>query len=186
MNAGVANQKVDTQALQPPPAMDHFALLGQQTPRFDLDLLALEQAYLAGQQAFHPDRWVGKSAAERARAAIHSANLNQAWTVLKDPLSRALYLCQLSGIALTSADGRFAEDPTLLTESLALREMLMEAETPAEIDAVRAQVAALWDRHLAQLAAAFANPAPDHATIRAATLRLQFLHKFRQELASPA
>jgi hypothetical protein len=60
--------------------------------------------------------------------------------------------------------------------------MLMEAETPAEIDAVRAQVAALWDRHLAQLAAAFANPAPDHATIRAATLRLQFLHKFRQEL----
>jgi molecular chaperone HscB len=162
-------------AVQPPQAIDHFALLGQ--PRgFDLNLPALEQAYVTGQQAVHPDRLVGRSARERAYAASHSANLNDAWKTLRDPLRRALYLCQLLGIDLGSSDGRFADAPHLLQENMELHEAFMEAAGDmAATAALHHQVAGLVQQQLSQLGDDFA--AGDATAIRLGTLRLQFLMK---------
>ena len=88
---------------------------------------SLSLAAAARAAGVHPDRLVGRSARERAYAASHSANLNDAWTTLRDPLNRALYLCQLLGIDLASRDGRFADAPQLLQENMELHEALMEA-----------------------------------------------------------
>lgn len=162
-------------AVQPPQAIDHFALLAQ--PRsFDQDLSALEQAYLSRQQLVHPDRLVGRSARERAYAAAHSANLNDAWKTLRDPLNRALYLCQLLGIDLASSDGRFADAPQLLQENMELHEALMEAAGDVAATAtLHHQIDQLVQQQLRQLSDDFA--AGDAPAIRLGTLRLQFLSK---------
>ena len=53
---------------------------------------SLDRAYFALQRQWHPDRFVAKPAAERARASTEAAALNDAYRTLKDPLSRAVYL----------------------------------------------------------------------------------------------
>ena len=46
--------------------MDHFARLGL-PPSLELDSPSLDKAYFALQRQWHPDRFVGKPAEERAR-----------------------------------------------------------------------------------------------------------------------
>ena len=94
--------------------MDHFVRLGL-PPSLELDSPSLDKAYFALQRQWHPDRFVGKPAEERARASSEAAALNDAYRTLKEPLSRALYLAGLKGIELPG-DGKTIDDPDLLTE----------------------------------------------------------------------
>src|ERR1044071_6159765 len=88
--------------------MDHFARLGLPAA------LDLEPAAL--QRQGHPDRFVAKPAAERARASAEAAALNDAYRTLKDPLSRAVYLAELKGVEMPG-DGKTIDDPELLMEA---------------------------------------------------------------------
>ena len=58
--------------------MNYFVLLGL-NHQFNIDLKALESAYFAAQRQYHPDRFIGKPAIERAQALQHSADINQAY-----------------------------------------------------------------------------------------------------------
>jgi molecular chaperone HscB len=73
----------------------HFFGLNQQ---FNIDLPALDQAYLAIQKEVHPDRHARGSDAEQ-RLAMQMATLaNTAFQTLKHPIQRGLYICQLHGV----------------------------------------------------------------------------------------
>ena len=67
---------------------------------FNLDAGALQQAYIRAQQQCHPDRMVGKSEAERAKAMQLTMDVNQAYETLKSPRRRAEHLLALQGILL--------------------------------------------------------------------------------------
>ena len=88
--------------------MDHFARLGLPAA-LDLDAAALDEAYFAQQRLWHPDRFVAKPAAERARASAEAAAVNDAYRTLKNPLTRAIYLADLKGVTIeptgAGADG---------------------------------------------------------------------------------
>ncbi len=78
---------------------DHFALFG--LPRaFALDATVLERAWKRVALAVHPDRFATASAAERRVAMQWSAQANEAYRVLRAPLLRARYLCELAGVDL--------------------------------------------------------------------------------------
>ena len=80
-------------------ATDHFALFD--LPRtFALDAAQLEAAWKHVAQAVHPDRFATRSAPERRVAMQWSAQANEAYRVLKQPLLRARYLCELAGVDL--------------------------------------------------------------------------------------
>lgn len=80
-------------------ASDHFALFD--LPRcFVLDAAQLEAAWKHVAQAVHPDRFATRSAPERRVAMQWSAQANEAYRVLKQPLLRARYLCELAGVDL--------------------------------------------------------------------------------------
>ena len=80
-------------------ATDHFTLFG--LPRaFAIDPQVLEVAWKRVATAVHPDRFASGSAAEKRVALQWSTQANEAWRVLKDPLSRARYLCELGGVDL--------------------------------------------------------------------------------------
>jgi len=76
---------------------DYFRFFGVEQ-KFNLDLSALDQAYLAIQKEVHPDRHARGSDTEQ-RLAMQMATLaNTAHQTLKNPVQRGLYLCQLHGV----------------------------------------------------------------------------------------
>lgn len=57
-----------------------------------MDEASLERRYKLLQWMLHPDKAVSRSAEERDFSAAHASHINQAYGVLRRPLSRANYL----------------------------------------------------------------------------------------------
>jgi len=157
--------------------MDHFARLGLPAA-LDVDGGALDKAYFARQRQWHPDRFVGKPAEQRARASVEAAALNDAYRTLKDPLARAFYMAELKGVELPG-DGKTIDDPELLMEVMDAREELHEASSIAEVDALATFAREDLQKALADLPSLFL--ANDKPAIRKALLRLRYLDKFADE-----
>jgi molecular chaperone HscB len=157
--------------------MDHFARLGLPAA-LELEPASLDRAYFALQRQWHPDRFVAKPAAERARASSEAAALNDAYRTLKDPLGRAFYLAALRGVELPG-DGKTIDDPDLLMEAMETREELHETGTVEAVDALAARVRDDMKASLAGLGDLFL--AGDKPAIRKALLRLRYLDKFTEE-----
>lgn len=157
--------------------MDHFARLGLPAA-LDLELSRLDQAYFSRQRQWHPDRFVGRPADERARASSEAAALNDAYRTLKAPIDRAVYLAGLRGVDLPG-DGKTIDDPDLLMEALEAREALHEAVTADEVDRLAGQARQDIEAALGGLASLLLQD--DRPAIRKTLLRLRYLDKFAGE-----
>jgi molecular chaperone HscB len=105
-------------------ATDHFALFD--LPRsFALDAAQLEAAWKHVAQEVHPDRFATRSAPERRVAMQWSAQANEAYRVLKRPLLRARYLCELAGVDLQT-ETNTAMTPEFLVQQMSWHEQLDE------------------------------------------------------------
>lgn len=102
-----------------------FAQLGLPIT-WDVPVETLEQAYFSQQRILHPDRFVGKSEAERLKAQDASAALNTAYQTLKSPLSRAKYLLEHRGLTLEGP-----QDPSVLMDMMDLSEEVDAAQGSA-------------------------------------------------------
>src|SRR5215813_7253433 len=149
--------------------MDHFARLGLPAA-LDLEPASLDRAYFALQRQWHPDRFANRPPDERARASVEAAALNDAYRTLKDPLSRAVYLAELKGVALPG-DGKTIDDPDLLMEAMEVREALHEADTVEAVDKLGAKVRDDMARALDGLGSLFLRD--DKPAIR------KFFYRFR-------
>jgi molecular chaperone HscB len=141
-------------AIQAPRALDHFSRLNLPVA-FDLDPAEIEKQYFALQRHFHPDRFVTKSAKERALSLQHATNLNQAYEILKEPLARAEYLLGLRGRAIDRE--ATISDPTLLMEAMEWREALEDAGDAAAVDAIVKRATAVFAAKVAAITRAFAD-----------------------------
>lgn len=157
--------------------MDHFARLGLPAA-LDLDLAQLDRAYFSRQRQWHPDRFVGRPADERARASVEAAALNDAYRTLKDPIDRAVYLGTLKGVELPG-DGKTIDDPDLLMEALEAREALYETATVDDVDVLAGQTRKDTEAALGGLASLLLQD--DKPAIRKALLRLRYLDKLAEE-----
>src|SRR5262245_21310078 len=157
--------------------MNHFARLGLPAA-LDLELASLDRAYFALQRQWHPDRFANRSPNERARASAEAAALNDAYRTLKAPLSRAVYLAELKGVALPG-DGKTIDDPDLLMEAMEAREALHEAETVEAVERLSAAAREDMKRSLGGLVSLFLRD--DKPATRKALLRLRYLNKCAEE-----
>jgi molecular chaperone HscB len=108
-------------------AADYFEFLD--LPRsLAIDLKDLEKRFYALSRRLHPDLYARKSAEERDYALEASAVLNDAYRVLKDPFSRALYLLKLEGFDI-GEQGTKDVPPELLEEVFELNMALEELRT---------------------------------------------------------
>ena len=106
---------------------DYFSLLG--LPRtFNTDPQILEAAWKKVAIAVHPDRFATRSAAERRVAMQWSSHANEAYRILKDPLSRARYLCELAGIDLQT------ETNTAMSSEFLFRQMAWHEQLDEILD----------------------------------------------------
>ncbi len=124
---------------------DHFTLFGL-APAYALDEAALGAAYKSLQQTVHPDRFASAnpqaSDADKRAAMQSSAHVNEAYKTLREPLSRAAYLCELNGEAI-KAERHTAMPPAFLMQQLHWREALAEAQTNNDEKADKKAIEAL-------------------------------------------
>ncbi len=135
------------------PADSYFALFGL-PQAFALSLPQLEQAWKAASARVHPDRFSTASAAEKRVAMQWSSRINEAYQVLKQPLMRARYLCELAG-ADVGAENNTAMAPAFLMAQMEWHETLddlRESRDPDQIQAFLQELAQAQEKLFAELA----------------------------------
>jgi molecular chaperone HscB len=165
-------------AAAPARADDPFALLGL-LPAYDVDLAALERAFFERSKALHPDRVAGAPAAERVAALSRSRALNDAYQLIRKPVSRAEYLLARAGV--TIGDNERLE-PAFLMEILELREELAEARVAGHRERVADLERAMKARRteaLDALPGLFA--AGDLQAIKHRLIALRYIHRYLEE-----
>jgi molecular chaperone HscB len=162
---------------------NHFALFGL-SERFRLDAAALDAAYRRLQSEVHPDRHAGGTDADRRLALQASARVNEAYSALSEPTTRAEYLLSLHGIdPLDETDTRLPLD--FLERQLERREQASEAAAAhdartlkAVMDDVRAEA-----RDVESEVAVALDERNAFEAARTPVRELRFLHKVTEDLA---
>ena len=119
---------------------DDFTLLGLRRA-FALDRGQLDAAWKALQAQVHPDRFAAEGGTAQRLAMQWAVRVNEAYACLKDPLSRAAYLCELRGVAI-DAERNTAMPAAFLMQQMAWREALDEAADAGAVERLDAEVAA--------------------------------------------
>lgn len=150
--------------------------------QFILDEARLGKLYRQLQQRLHPDRFAGATDREQRVAIQYSALVNQAYTTLRQPLSRALYLLQLRGmdseqVAAQKLTGGF------LIEQMELREKLEDigdmVDPESVLDHLMSEIIDDIGIHQQEFAEAYQVDDLDEAA--AACVKMQYLEKLLQE-----
>lgn len=122
-------------ALQPPRAATHYERLGV-AAGVDVDRENLDTRYEALRRILAAERFTAKGLGERSLAARHREALDEAYQVLKDPLSRGRYWLSLNPADTARAEGPqpAANDVPVTIQDLPLQAELAEAMTAQELD----------------------------------------------------
>lgn len=108
---------------------DYFELFGLPVS-YNVESDKLAQRYRELQHSIHPDRFTTSSDQERRLSLQLTAQVNEAFQTLKNPMLRAKYLLNLRGITPDQRD--IALNPEFLNEQMELRERLSEISATAE------------------------------------------------------
>lgn len=173
-------------------AIDHFELFG--LPRaFKIDLTELETKWKSISAHVHPDRFAAASAAEKRVAVQWSAQANEAYRTLKDPLKRAQYLCRLAGGIDVSSEQQTQMRLSFLEQQMTWREALEDASVQtastvpesvqhalSAIDTLQTDVKHAWHKYETHVADLLGKH--DWETAAIAIREWMFVEKFAQEV----
>ncbi len=170
--------------MQPVLGKNHFELFALPAS-FEVDLEDLALRYRELQRAVHPDRFANASEQEKRLSVQQAAQINEAFQVLKQPLSRARYLLEINGLPLNDTDTQMA--PDFLMEQMTLREALSEvqgAEEPFDaLNRVRDTIETREREFVDSLRQSFADGSPEaHAYARDLVRKMQFMQRLLGEV----
>ncbi len=152
---------------------------------WEIDEALLASNYRRLQQETHPDRFAAASERERLQAVQYASWINEAYTTLKSPLKRGIYLLGLRDIAVEMENNTLM-DSAFLMQQMMLREELEEVAEAADpedaLDRVRGHIDTLSAQYGDAFAAAWAGQEPEALAAAADTLRkMQFLARLDEE-----
>lgn len=109
-------------------ALDHFAFFD--LPRaLRLNEAQLSADFFALSRRFHPDFFVTQSPEQQMLSLDKTSALNNAYRVLRDPISRAEYLIELETGIVFGESGEAKQVPTeLLSDVMDIRERIMDLQ----------------------------------------------------------
>ncbi|GEM76522.1 co-chaperone HscB [Vibrio sagamiensis] len=133
--------------------MNHFELFGLPS-QFKLDSGLLSSQFRELQKRFHPDNFATGSERDRLMAVQQAAQINDAYQVLKQPISRAEYLLAENGVEIRG-EQQTMQDPMFLMEQMELREELEDIADSSDPESVLfdfdAKVSKMYKQHLAMV-----------------------------------
>jgi len=160
----------------------HFELFGL-PQAFRIDMGRLDQAYREMQTQVHPDKFAHLGDQERRMSMQWATHANEAYQILKNPLSRARYLLHLHGVD-TQEESNTAMPADFLMAQMEWREAIMEAKEAQDVDdmealhhRLRGEVRAQHDE-LGQLL----DEQADYETASGLVRKLKFMEKLGEEI----
>jgi len=165
--------------------MNYFQLFDL-PEQFELDLTELGSRYLALQKRFHPDNFAAGSERDRLLSVQQTANINDAYHSLKQPLLRAEHLLALRGLKISNEQRSFTE-PAFLMQQMELREQLADVREQADPEQAIADIEQqlIQQRKVLQnaLHQALSARSTEQDQLAAELVRkLKFFYKLQQEL----
>jgi len=168
---------------------NYFELFGLPVT-YIVDVNALAERYRELQRIVHPDRFANAPDQARRLSVQGASLINEAYEILKDPLSRGSYLLTLHGVEM-DAQNESTHDMEFLMQQMELREELEEIRNqPDPYEAVldisnrvNKQITSL----VGQMAVQFETPTADQLEAAREILRkMRFLQKLRSEAEAVA
>ena len=161
--------------------MNHFETLGL-AAEFSLDVSSLSVTYRELQRQYHPDKFVTASEQQQRIALQKSAQINDAYQTLINPISRAEHLLALHGVELKD-EQQSMKDMEFLMQQMALREALEDiaaSQDENKLEDFSDEVASLFNTRLTELTSLLAN----ETWLQAADCvrKMKFLAKLQQEI----
>lgn len=161
---------------------NHFSVF-ELPEAFDVDIAELTLRYRELQKAAHPDKYANSPEQERLQAVQLAAQINDAFVVLKSPLSRAQHLLALNGIV--AEKNATISDPMFLMQQMEMRESLEEAATKDDAltaveDAID-EVENVYRQLLNDIKKMFSQASPDYEKISDSVLKLHFFDRLKNE-----
>ncbi|NWW29393.1 HSC20 protein, partial [Panurus biarmicus] len=141
-------------ALQPPaPRPDLFRLMDCDRS-FRIDARQLQRRFRSLQRAVHPDRFGQRPPKEQYYSEQHSSLINKAYQTLLNPLSRGLYLLELSGVEPAQETDCDA-DSAFLMEIMEINEKLAEPKNEANLEEIETLIKVKQEELTREVTAAF-------------------------------
>lgn len=103
---------------------------------FEIDDQILAQRYRELQRTVHPDNYAQASERERRLAMQKSAQVNEAFQTLKNPLARGRYLLQLQGIDTNAASDTVIDSEFLMMQMELREELATIKRQPQPLEAL--------------------------------------------------
>lgn len=165
--------------------MNYFELFNIPTS-FDVDLTVLAETYKSLQRLTHPDKFASGSDQDKLIALQKNSQVNDAYSVLKSPLSRAEYMLSLRGIEMQH-EQQTIKDGAFLMQQMEWREQLAEIEEQAdpldELEKLEDTIQQTIKAELTQLKLLLESEQPQAEQQAADMIRkLKFLYKMLAEI----
>ncbi|CAK1694938.1 co-chaperone protein HscB [Vibrio crassostreae] len=162
--------------------MNHFELFGLPL-QFQLDGSLLSSQFRDLQRQFHPDKFATASERDRLLAVQKAAQINDAYQVLKNPISRAEYLLVQHGEDIRG-EQQTLQDPMFLMEQMELREELEDIADSSEPEdalfAFEGKVSKMYKQQLSAIQQELDSEAWLEAADR--VRKLKFIAKLKNEI----
>ncbi len=139
--------------IQPPAKQDYFSLF--KVPlSFNVNEAELDRRFKQLQTKIHPDKFSCKSGQEQAYSSQHAAELNSAYSTLKDPLARGRYLLSLKAPRYLEL-GAVTTSQAMLMDVLDVREELEDTHDVTRLMEMFRENVVKMDTEMARAAHAF-------------------------------
>jgi molecular chaperone HscB len=158
---------------------NYFDLFGL-TASFSIDGETLERSYRDIQSKVHPDRFAHAGEAERRASLQWTTRVNEAFQVLRNPVTRAKHLLELHGVDV-AFETNTAMPPEFLMQQMELRETLEEAKDAAALDALRKDLRK-EKSGIEQQIGDLIDRKQDYAGAAGLVRKLQFLDRLDEEI----
>ena len=162
--------------------MNYFELFGLPS-QFKLDGSLLSSQFRELQKRFHPDNFATGSERDRLMAVQKAAQINDAYQVLKNPISRAEYILAEQGVEIRG-EQQTMQDPMFLMEQMELREELEEIADSSDPESALfdfdSKVSKMYKQHLASVEQELDDGLWAEAADR--VRKLKFIAKLKNEI----
>ncbi|MFT6976779.1 MAG: molecular chaperone HscB [Shewanella psychromarinicola] len=166
--------------------MNYFDLFNV-VPAFDIDTALLAERYRELQRAVHPDKFANDTEQQKRLSVQRTAQVNDGYQTLKNPLRRAEHMLSLRGIEL-SHETTTLKDGAFLMQQMEWREALEDiahnSDPQSSIDELYDSFGEFESVLSAKLATLLVSDDNADALLAADQIRkLKFMAKLHDELA---